>query len=47
MPIFGLSNGYPLSMNRKLLYCGSTNTDSKIYLAEFKQLGTTGLALQH
>lgn len=47
MPIFGLSNGYPLSMNRKLLYCGSTNTDSKIYLAEFKQLGTTGLVLQH
>ena len=31
----------------ELLYCGSTNTDSKIYLAEFKQLGTTGLALQH
>ena len=45
MPIFGLSHGYPLSMNRKLLYCGSTNTDSEIYLAEFKQLGTTGLAL--
>ena len=45
MPSFGLSHGHTLFMNRKLLYCSSTKTVSKIYLAEFKQFGPTGLAL--
>ena len=45
MPSFSFSHDYTLFINRQLLYYSSTKTVGKIYLAKFKALGTTGLAL--